>query len=175
MDKQKLKELGKRYGGGAFLIFCGAVLILFPNHAVSLVTKLMAWVLVATGVYNVIKLILTRHISHSPIWTVLYLIVGGYMLSHPLIIADMMGRILGLFLVSQGVSDMTHAIHPRAKTLGMLTLIAGIVLVILPRTLTDTLLGLVGLVLIIVGIINLLGKSRRSLPKGDPNIIDADE
>ena len=175
MDKRKLKELGKRYGSGAFLILCGAVLILFPDHAVSLVTKLMAWVLVATGVYNVIKLILTRSLSHNPIWTVLYLLVGGYMLSHPMVIADMLGRILGLFLVSQGVSDMTHSTHPRAKNLGLLTLIAGIVLVVLPRTLTDTLLGLVGLVLIIVGIINLLGKSGRSLPKGDPNIIDADE
>lgn len=175
MDKRKLKELGKRYGIGAFLILCGAVLILFPDHAVSLVTKLMALVLVATGIYNVIKLILTRNLSHNPIWTVLYLLVGGYMLSHPMVIADMLGRILGLFLVSQGVSDMTHSAHPRAKNLGLLTLIAGIVLVVLPRTLTDTLLGLVGLILIIVGIINLLGKSGRALPKGDPNIIDADE
>lgn len=175
MDKRKLKELGKRYGSGAFLILCGAVLILFPDHAVSLVTKLMAWVLVATGVYNVIKLILTRSLSHNPIWTVLYLLVGGYMLSHPMVIADILGGILGLFLVNQGVSDMTCSAHPRAKNLGLLTLIAGIVLVVLPRTLTDTLLGLVGLVLIIVGIINLLGKSGRSLPKGDPNIIDADE
>ena len=91
------------------------------------------------------------------------------------VIADMMGRVLGLFLVSQGAGDMTRATHPRAKNLGVLTLIAGIVLVILPRALTDTLLGLVGLVLIIVGIINLVGKSGRSLPKGDPNIVDADE
>ena len=174
MDKRKIKELWRMYGGGAFLILCGAVMLLFPDHAVALVTKLMAWVLLATGIYNVVKLILTRRISHSPIWTVLYLIVGGYMVSHPMIVADMLGRILGLFLISQGAGDMTHSTHPKAKTLGVLTLITGIVLVILPRTLTDTLLGFAGIVLIVVGVINVLGKSGRKLPKGDPNIIDAD-
>lgn len=175
MEKQKLKEFFKRYGLGVFLIFCGLVLVLFPDHAVALVTKLMVWVLVTAGVYNVVKLILTRTATQNPIWTVLLLVVGGYMLLNPMIIADMLGRILGLCLVSQGVSDMTRSHHPKAKTLGTLTLVAGIVLVILPRTLTDTLLGFVGLVLIVVGVINVVAQKKPKLPTGDPNIIDADE
>ena len=62
--------------------------------------------------------------------------------------------------------------------LSTVTLIAGIVLLLLPKTLINTILGFAGLVLIVIGAINLIDKLRhgnRITDGSDPNIIDADE
>lgn len=176
---EKLKKIWNLCGMHLVMILCGAVLLLFPNSAVALVTKLLAWILVIAGVYNVIKN-LTGKTGDVKSWVfaVLYLAVGGYMLSHPLVISELVGRVLGLILVVQGLGDLRRSQYGAAKALGGLTLAGGIVLMLIPRTLVNTLLALVGLVLIVVGVINCLGKLRlggRLEEHNDPSIIDADE
>jgi len=179
MDLNKFKLFLKRYGGEVFLIFCGAVLLLFPNTAVALVTRIIAWVLVAIGVFRVMKNLKDSAAYWGDwVYAVLCFLVGGYLLVNPLVISETIGRLLGLLLIFQGMSNLRTNRYGSGKVLGILTLVAGVVLVVIPRTLVNTLLGVAGLVLLIVGIINLVDKLRhnRYLNEGsDPNIIDADE
>lgn len=176
---EKLKTLWNLCGGYLLLILCGAVLVLLPNSAVALVTKILAWFLVAAGIYNVVKNLTTGESSAKDwIFTVLYLAVGGYMLANPLSISDLVGRILGTLLMIQGLNDLRKSTYDSAKFLGGLSFAAGLLLVMIPRTLVNTLLTLVGLVLIVIGVINCVGKLRRGgrlEAGGDPNIIDAEQ
>lgn len=179
MDLNKIKLFLKRCGGEVFLIFCGAMLLLFPDTAVALVTKIIAWVLVAIGVFRVMKNLKDSAAYWGDwIYTVLCFLVGGYLLVNPLVISETIGRLLGLLLIFQGMSNLRTNRYGSGKVLGILTVVAGVVLVVIPRTLINTLLGAAGLVLLIVGIINLVDKLRhnRYLNEGsDPKIIDADE
>lgn len=173
-----MMDLWERFGFAVLMVFCGAVLLLFPDSAVALVTKLFAWILIAAGIYNVIKILVNQGSEAGTwIWTVLYFAVGGYMLSHPMVITDLVSRLLGTFLMIHGFGELRRSVHSSAKVLGGITAAVGFVLVLMPRTLTDTLLGIVGIALIIVGVINFVGKLNRKLhlKSGDDKIIDADE
>lgn len=181
MDKNKIKTLWTLFGIPACLILFGLILLLSPDSAVALVTKLIAWILIIAGILTVAKNLMNGSAATTMVdwlWAVLFLLVGGYMLANPLTISNLLGRILGILLVIQGANDLRKSRYGAAKTLGAITLVGGIVLILLPRTLTNTLLGFCGLVLIAIGVINLLGKLREYKQLGagsDPNIIDADE
>lgn len=179
MDMNRILKLAKRCAGEIFMILCGAVLLFFPDTAVALVTKIVAWVLVGIGVFKVMKN-LKDSATYWGDWvaTVLYFLLGGYLLVNPLVISETIGRFLGILLIIHGMSDLRASRYGSGRAIGILTAVAGMVLVVIPRTLFNTLLGLAGLVLLIVGIINLVDKLRhgRYLDQGgDPNIIDADE
>ena len=177
MKNREYEQLWETFGGGALMIICGAVLMLFPDLAVSILIRVIAWVLVATGVIQLISLVSGGRRGGKWIWTLLYLAVGGYLLSHPMALTDTLGRFFGLFLLIQGLGDLRRSITSRGRSLGAVTALAGLILSLLPRLLTDALLGIGGIVLVILGVINVVGKmdDRKHLHTGDPNIIDADE
>ena len=179
MDMNRILKLAKRCAGEIFMILCGALLLLFPDTAVALVTKIIAWVLVIIGIFKVMKNLKDSAAYWGDwVYTVLCFLVGGYLLVNPLAISEMIGRLLGLLLILYGMGNLRVSRYGSGKTLGIFTAIAGVVLVVIPRTLINTLLGVAGLVLLILGIINLVDKVRHNPyleDGGDPNIIDADE
>ena len=179
MDMNRILKLAKRCAGEIFMILCGLILTLFPDTAVALVTKIVAWVLVGIGVIKVIKN-LKDSATYWGDWvaTVLYFLLGGYLLVNPLVISETIGRFLGILLIIHGMGNLRQSRYGSGKAIGILTAVAGMVLVVIPRTLINTLLSVAGLVLLIVGIINLVDKVRHNQyleDGGDPNIIDADE
>lgn len=179
MDRNRILKLAKRCAGEFFMILCGALLLLFPDSAVALVTRILAWLLVGIGVFKVMKN-LKDSAAYWGDWvaTALYFLLGGYLLVNPLAISETIGRLLGILLMIHGMNGLLRSRYGSAKVIGILTALAGAALIVIPRTLINTLLGVAGLVLLIVGIINLVDKLRhgRYLDQGgDPNIIDADE
>lgn len=179
MDFNRILTFIKHFASELFLILCGAVLLFFPNSAVALVTKVMAWILIGSGIIKVVQNLDRKKSGFDAwIWPVGYLLVGFFLLSNPLAISDLAGRVLGLFLMITGVQKFREASYGSGKALGLVSLVSGVVLMALPKTLINTLLGFCGIVLIVIGAINLIDKLRhdRYLDEGrDPNIIDADE
>ncbi len=174
MDLNKIKTFLKRCAGELFLIFCGAMLALFPDSAVALVTKIIAWVLVVSGLVTILGALKGKPDVKTWIIPALGVLLGGYMLTNPLMLSNALGRVMGLFLVIQGAGNLRK---DRSRILPGITLAAGVILFLIPRTLVNTLLGIAGLVLIVIGAMNLIDKlrHRRYLDEGsDPNIIDAD-
>lgn len=174
MNMNKFKILLKQCFSEFFLIFCGLVLVFFPGAAVSLGVKIVAGVLVLWGVVSIVNSLKEKREVKEWIIPVLAAILGGYMLSHPLAITNAVSRVLGLYLVIQGAGGLRKG---QSRFVAALTLGAGVVLFLLPRALINTLMGAAGIVLVIIGVINLLDKLRRDryLTGGDekPKIIDA--
>lgn len=174
----KLKKIWNVCGGYLFVILCGAVLVLFPNTAVALVTRALGAVLVAIGVYYGSKL-LKGNLRSGWGWffAVGGLVLGVYVLGNPLSLSDTLGRFFGLFLINQGVQDLRASRYDSAKFLAILTLVVGVLLVFIPRTLFNTMLAVVGIALIVIGVVNCADRLRHNghLEEGnDPNIIDAE-
>lgn len=177
MDTKKLKKLWDLCGMQLLLILFGAILLLFPDSAVALVTKVIAWILVLVGAVMIIKSLSRHEDVKKWIMPALGVLVGGYMLANPLVVSNLIGRILGVLLMIYGLNDLRKSRYQSAKVLGGLTFGAGLVLMLIPRALVNTLLALVGLVLIVIGVISCADKLRHSgrLEEGsDPNIIDAE-
>lgn len=177
MDMKKLKKLWDLCGMQLLLILFGAILLLFPDSAVALVTKLIAWILVLVGGVMIFKSLSRHEDVKKWIMPALGALAGGYMLANPLVVSNLIGRILGVLLIIQGMNDLRKSRYQSAKVLGGLTFGAGLVLMLIPRALVNTLLALVGLVLIVIGVINCADKLRHGgrLEEGsDPNIIDAE-
>ena len=177
MDQNRIKSVIKTCWLELLFLLCGLVLVLSPDTAVALVTKILAWVLVALGISRVMKNLKDSATYWGDwVYAVLFFLVGGYLLINPLSVANMVGRLFGLLLMIRGLQNLKDSVHGSAKVLSLVTFIAGIVLFLLPQTLINTVLGFAGLVLMAVGGVNLVHKLRQGnrLEEGDdPNIIDA--
>ena len=180
MNKNNLKTLFTLCWFPAVLTILGLFLLLNPDSAIALITKVIAWILIAAGAIGAIDILSDKAWANLFRWVqpLVCLGIGVYFLNHPLILAEMLGWVVGLLLIVQGVNDLLKSAYGTSKLLSIGTLVLGIVLFFLPRTLTQTVVVICGLVLMVIGIVNLASKLRackRMEGSRDPNIIDADE
>lgn len=157
------------------LVVFGLVLVLDPDGAAALVTKLLGWVLVAVGAVQLVVPALEKRTISAGLWVGGgVLILGGViLLSRPLILANLIGRVLGVLLLVEGLQNIRRS----GKVLAAVTIVAGVVLILMPRTLTQTLFAICGIVLMVIGAVHIVSwlRGTRFLEQGgDPNIIDAD-
>lgn len=179
MKKERILNLLKQFAGPGLLILVGLVLLVSPDTATVLVSKIIGWVLVVIGAGMGISMA-DRRGSSAGGWIVAAVCVaaGVFLLKNPMILADVIGRVIGALLALYGLHDLRRSHYSAARVLSLIAMVAGIVLIFLPRTLTQTIFGLCGLVLVILGVVELLDKLRRykRLEDGSrPTIIDADE
>ena len=176
MQKKTISYYLTNFGLHLLTILAGLILLLNPDGAVALVTKLIGWVLVIGCAARLISLAVGNqlHWRMSTFFTGAALGLGVLLLAKPLILANLMGTVFGILLLIEGLGNL------RAGGLSLataLTIVAGLVLIIIPRSLTQTLLAVFGIVLIFIGIVNLLDQFRatKRLNNGsNAKIIDAD-
>lgn len=174
MNTKKIENLLRTFGIHVLTVLGGLMLLLNPAGATALVTRMLGWLLVGAGA---VKLILpvTNHrpVSGSEwVWNGLYILAGLVLLSRPLILADLMGRVLGVMILAEGCRHLRDGVDGK----DILTILAGVILLMMPRTLTNTVLVILGVVLMVIGIVNIIGRARtikRLEGRDDPNIIDA--
>ena len=174
MNTKKIESLLRTFGIHMLTVLGGLLLILNPAEATAMVTRMLGWLLVGVGS---VKLILpvTNHrpVSGSEwVWNGLCILAGLVLLARPLILADLMGRVLGVMILVGGVQNLRDGVDGK----DILSILAGVILLMMPRTLTNTVLVLVGVVLMIIGIVNIIGRVKtikRLEERDDPNIIDA--
>ena len=179
MKKEKLMNLLNLLGIPVLTAVLGLVLLLTPDAATVLVTKIIGWVLVVFGAGKAISMA-TRHTGTVGgwIWAAVAVVLGVGILSNPLILAESLGRLIGIILVIRALSDRRNSVTTGGKTIAMVTLIVGAVLFLMPMTLTRTILRICGLVIAVIGIANIVEVLRgsRRLESGEkPKIIDAEE
>lgn len=181
MDKQRFKALWRLFCLPVLLIVVGLILMIKPDSAIILVTKLLAWACVIIGAAVAISIATDKSRSGLSgwFWPALCLVaVGVYFLAKPLTLANVIARVIGVVMIIGGVDDLRGSRYGISRGVAILMLVAGVVFVILPSTLIHTVLGVCGLILLIIGVVELLGKLRemKRLESGStPNIIDADE
>ena len=174
MNGKKIETYIRTVGIHVLTAAAGLVLALNPDGATAMVTRLLGWVLVAYGAAKLIVPV-TNHRTLSSgewIWNGLCILAGLVLLSRPLILADLIGRVLGVMILAEGLRHLRDGVDLK----DVLTILGGVILLFLPRTLTNTVLVIFGVVLMVIGTTNIIlrVKQMKYLEEGDdPNIIDA--
>ena len=167
-----------------FQIVIGLLLLTNPDFGSALVSNILGWLLVGFGglalVYGLLK-------SAGIVWDLVsaaVVAIGGVMLWNPLLLARILGILLGLFLAFQGLTALSNALKLRRNggrggatlVLAVLLLVLGLVLMFLPLTTSRLLLTIAGVIFTASGVISLLIRAKADrLPEGDdPNIVDAE-
>ena len=175
MDFRKIEKFLLDTGKYVWILLCGLVLTFNPEGATVLVTKLIGWALVIICAAKLIKLAVGNrlHWGRDAFYSGACMCVGVILLAKPMIIANLIGRTMGIILLVWGLSALKES---RGKPIAILTAVAGLVLVCIPASLTNTLLTLCGIIMTATAVVNIVAivRARKRLTGGDdPNIVDA--
>lgn len=193
MNQLNLKKLFRFEVGSVFLILFGGILLLNPDFGSAAVSAILGWVLVVGGAAGLLIGVLSwPGLGIAELIGSIILLGGGiYLLRNPLMLASLMGILLGLLLLSQGLRALRDALQ--VKRYGgryQLSLILGIgmsalgaYLILSPMATSRFVMTIAGLIMIACGITNLISHRRadkyitgsRKKIIHNPDIIDADE
>lgn len=193
MNQLNLKKLFRFEVGSVFLILFGGILLLNPDFGSAAVSAILGWVLVVGGAAGLLIGVLSwPGLGIAELIGSIILLGGGiYLLRNPLMLASLMGILLGLLLLSQGLGALRDALQ--VKRYGgryQLSLILGIgmsalgaYLILSPMATSRFVMTIAGLIMIACGITNLISHRRadkyitgsRKKIIHNPDIIDADE
>ena len=176
MKKHQISELVSRFATPVVLLVLGLVLIFCPDTASALISKVVGWGLLMAGIIVAVAMVVDSDWSVSKVLTVLALVIlGRWLMTHPLAWAAWGGRIIGLLLLLRGIRDFTRSVFTQGKVLSVVTAVLGLVLILLPMTASRMMFSLCGFVILAVGGGMLAERiwEKRNWEDDDPNIIDA--
>lgn len=177
-QKKKLYMLVEMYSTPVLLILLGLVLVLNPDSAAAMISKVIGWIILLAGVaFGASAAISKRSIALKVIVCFALVGLGSVLLKRPLALAVSLGRIAGVFLLLRGIQDLREAMQWQSSRLtAVVTMVLGAVLIILPMTTSRLVMIVLGLLALGWGIAVLrerLGLHKRLTPPDESNIIDA--
>lgn len=159
------------------LILLGLILLVSPDTAAVLISRIIGWGFFAVGIGFGIAALVSRGGDVGKIIAAAACIgLGSFLTAHPLWLARWIGRVLGILLMLRGGRDFFQSRLREGKFLSLVCAVLGVVLTVLPMTVSRWVFSLCGLVMVAVGVVMVLErlKERKYLEGGDdPNIIDA--
>ena len=170
MKNRKFSETVNRYGMSVTTIALGLILLLVPDSAAIIIAYGVGGILLLGGIVLGAGGLLDRRLSRI-LWGLVCLSIGGTLLGNPLLLARNLGRFLGIWLAMEG----GDCLRKGNRVFGVVILVAALVLVLSPMTLSRLLFSACGLVVLLIGIGMLADrlKNQKYLDEGDDNIIDA--
>ena len=177
MDFRKIEKFLMDTGKYVWILLCGLVLTFNPEGATVLVTKFVGWALVAIFAIKLIKLAVgdRLHWGRDAFYSGACMCIGVILLAKPMIIANLIGRTIGIILMIWGLSAIKDG---HSKLTAAITVLAGLSLICIPASLTNALLTVCGIIMVAIAVMNILSriKERKRISGNDnPNIIDAAE
>ena len=177
MDYRKIERFLMDTGKYLWVLLCGLVLTFNPEGATVLVTKFIGWALVVICAARLIKLAVgdRLHWGRDAFYSGACIAVGVILLAKPMIIANLIGRTIGIILMVWGLTAIKDG---HSKLIAILTVVAGLTLVCIPASLTNAVLTICGLIMAAIAVMNILSriKERKRISGNDnPRIIDAAE
>ena len=152
MREHQISELVSRFATPVVLIVLGLVLIFCPDTASSLSSKVVGWGLLMAGIVSAVAMVVDSNWSVSRVLRVLTLVIlGRWLMTHPLAWAAWGGRIIGLLLLLRGIRDFTQSVFTQGKVLSVVTAVLGLALILLPMTASRMVFSLCGFVILAVG------------------------
>ena len=177
MDFKKIEQFLMDTGKYLLILLCGLVLTFNPEGATAAATKMLGWALVIIFALKLIKLAVgdRLHWGREAFYGGCCIAVGVILLAKPLIIANLIGRTIGIILMIWGLSAIKDG---HSKFTAFITVAAGLVLVCIPATLTNALLTICGVIMIVIAVMNIVSRFRerkRITGSENPRIIDAEQ
>ena len=178
------KSMHRSPAGPILLIVIGAVLALNPDSASALVSAILGWGLIVVGVMLIVGGSLGRNDWGSIAQGALFLICGSWLHRNPLMIASVLGILLGIAALRQGWRAAMNVSKSKRNggfwipgaVLAVAELLVGLRLIFSPLTVSRFVLTLAGIAMAVCGVWELISRSReKKYIPGTPNIIDADK
>ena len=178
------KELLRRQGGSLLTILCGVILVLKPDTASALLSAVAGWALIAAGVAALIAGFTGGFGMGSVVTGAVLLLAGAWLHRNPLMIASVLGFVVGFLVLRQGLKAMKDAQRSKRNgglwipgaVLAVLEALIGVRLMLSPLSISRLVLSIGGVALIVIGACSLAAhyKNTRYIPEPG-GIIDADE
>ena len=175
----KLDFLLNKLLGPVILIVLGLILIVSPDSASALIANILGWVLIAAAIgCGIAALVSSRGRVGKVICAIVFAAAGGWLRTHPLMLAATIGRFCGLFLWINSVQTIrANRTMGRSALLPWITAAVGLLLFLfIPLSVSRFVFSLCGLVVLIAGAVMLLDNlhpQKRLQDPEDPDIIDA--
>ena len=170
--------------GSILMIVFGAVLVMNPDSASALVSAILGWGLFVVGVMLVIGGFQDGRDGGSIGQGLLFLVVGSWLRRNPLMIAKVVGVLLGLTAVQHGWRALENAQRSKRNgglwvpgaVLAAVELLGGVRLIFSPLSVSRVVLTIAGIAMVVCGVGELISRNReKKYIPGTPNIIDADQ
>ena len=160
---------------GLITLILGVILAFRPAASLAVIAVLVGVVMIVCGIYHIVRA-LDGH-EHQRVWRgiagVLFILTGLILLRHLHLSVALIGLIIGLTWIVQGLSSIVEAFSgPRGRggrgwpiIFGIISLIAGTILVVAPIASVATLTVFLGIWFIIMGAMEMIGSlvARRAL------------
>ena len=178
MKKQDILSLVRLLLVPVLLILLGLILVVNPDTASALISRLIGYVLVLCAIGTGISAVLgPQKKVMKGICSVVLAVVGGWLMAHPLWLVAWISRFLGLLIMVNSGMDLAYAIRQKRNAVFYAGATAvGAILVLMPMSASRLVFTLCGVAVLVIGGVMLFDRirGRRWLTEGDdPNIIDA--
>ena len=178
MKKQDIFSLIQLLLVPVLLILLGLILVVNPDSASALISKLIGYVLTLAAIGTGLASLLgkTKRVAKG-VCAVVLAMVGGWLMAHPLWLTAWVSRFLGMLIMVNSGMDLVYAIKCKRHVVFHAAATAmGAVLILMPMSASRLVFTLCGVAVLVIGGMMLLDRirGRRWLHEGDdPNIIDA--
>ena len=178
------KSMHRSNLGSILMIVFGAVLVMNPDSASALVSAILGWGLFVVGVMLVIGGFQDGRDGGSIGQGLLFLVVGSWLRRNPLMIAKVVGVLLGLTAVQHGWRALENAQRSKRNggfwipgaVLAAVELLVGVRLIFSTLSVSRVVLTIAGIAMVVCGVWELISRNReKKYIPGTPNIIDADQ
>jgi uncharacterized membrane protein HdeD (DUF308 family) len=178
MKKQDILSLVQLLLVPVLLILLGLILVVNPDTASVLISKLLGYVLTLCAIGAGIAAIFSRtKKAMKVICAVVLAMVGGWLMMHPLWLTAWVSRFLGMLILVNSGMDLIFALKQNRNVIFHAAAAAiGALLILMPMSASRLVFTLCGVAVLAIGGIMFLDRirGRRWLHEGDdPNIIDA--
>lgn len=177
------QDLLRREGGSILMTVFGLLLALVPDLASAALSAAAGWILIAAGVAALIVGFVGTRSPGSILFGALLLLAGRWLHRSPLMITSVIGVVLGLLVLSQGLRTARKAGWTRraggfwipGTVLAAAELLVGLRLIFTPVSASRLVLRIAGILMAICGGCALAAAYRGTRHMdGDSRIIDAD-
>lgn len=164
--------LGWPMGWGASLFagivtaLLGLVVTVLPTQSLTVITVLLGVLMIISGIYQFVRVFDSR--EKQRVWhglaALLFIVIGVVLIRHLHLSFAIIGLVIGITWIVQGISALMSGIAIRGANgagwlifFGVISLIAGVVVVSAPVASVTALAVLTGIWFIVMGIMEIIG------------------
>jgi uncharacterized membrane protein HdeD (DUF308 family) len=170
---------------GAASVILGLIVAFQPTASLNVIAVLLGILMIFSGIYNIVEAADSG--ENGRMWRgiagVLFIVGGIVLIRHLHLSLALIGLVIGLVWVVQGVLALLQGISAGSGTrgrwwpllFGVISLIAGIVVVSTPVNAVTTLATLLGIWFVVMGVFEMVGgivlrRADRAAAKGQVNV-----
>jgi uncharacterized membrane protein HdeD (DUF308 family) len=151
---------------GVVTLILGLIVTFHPTTSLNVIAVLLGILAIISGLFNLIRVFdpRERHRIWLGIAGLLFIVIGVILIRHLHLTRSLIGLLIGLTWIVQGLTALIGGISGGVREgrawwiiFGVVSLIAGIVVVSAPASSLDVLAVLLGIWFIIMGIFEIIG------------------